>query len=243
MLTMLFLPIAAVAAGLISFSSPCCLPLLPGYLSYIGALPVADLDRRAARRMSLRASLGFVAGFALVFTVLGVVSGLAGAALLRHLPTIVRVAGVGIIVLGLSTAGVLRVPILNREKRLDLARVPRGPAWAFPLGMAFAAGWTPCIGPILATILATAAATRTAGWGAVLLLCYSAGLGVPFIALALGFARGRGSLDVLRRHGRRVELLSGALLVAVGLAFVSGAWERLFIPLQRTFARLGWPPV
>src|SRR5437879_5958774 len=160
------LPLAAVVAGLISFSSPCCLPLIPGYLSYVSALPVSDLGRREARAVALRASLLFVAGFSLVFTLLGVASGLLGSVLLRQLPTVVRVAGLGIIVLGLVTMGALRIPVLYREKRLDLARVPHGPGWALPMGMAFAAGWTPCIGPILATILATAAATRTAAWGA-----------------------------------------------------------------------------
>jgi len=234
---------AAFAAGLISFSSPCCLPLIPGYLSYVSALPVGDLGKAQARLVTLRAALLFSAGFTFVFTALGVASGLLGATLLRQLPTIVRISGFGIIGLGLVTMGVVRIPILSREKRLDLAKVPRGPAWAFPLGMAFAAGWTPCIGPILATILATAAATRTAWWGGVLLVAYSAGLAVPFIGLAVGYTHATRSLAFLRRHGRGIELAGGALLVVVGVAFVTGAWTHLFLPLQRDFARLGWPPV
>jgi len=234
---------AAFAAGLISFSSPCCLPLIPGYLSYVSALPVGDLGKAQARLVTLRAALLFSAGFTVVFTALGVASGLLGSTLLRQLPTIVRISGFGIIGLGLVTMGVVRIPILSRENRLDLAKVPRGPAWAFPLGMAFAAGWTPCIGPILATILATAAATRTAWWGGVLLVAYSAGLAVPFIGLAVGFTHAARSLAFLRRHGRGIELVGGALLVVVGVAFVTGAWTHLFLPLQRDFARLGWPPV
>lgn len=234
---------AAFAAGLISFSSPCCLPLIPGYLSYVSALPVGDLGKAQARLVTLRAALLFSAGFTVVFTALGVASGLLGSTLLRQLPTIVRISGFGIILLGLVTMGVVRIPILSREKRLDLAKVPRGPAWAFPLGMAFAAGWTPCIGPILATILATAAATRTAWWGGILLVAYSAGLAVPFIGLAVGFTHATRSLAFLRRHGRGIELAGGALLVVVGIAFVTGAWTHLFLPLQRDFARLGWPPV
>lgn len=236
-------PVLAAVAGLISFTSPCCLPLIPGYLSYVSALPLAKLGEREARGVALRASVLFVLGFTVVFTVLGVAIGLLGSLVVRNLPTIVRVAGVGIIVMGLAMAGVLRVPFLYRERRIDLARLPRGPRGAFPLGMAFAAGWTPCIGPVLATILATAAATGTAAWGGVLLAFYSLGLGVPFILLALGFSRARGSLSWLRRHSRAIEVAGGMMLVAVGILFVSGAWRTFFVPLQRSFARFGWPPI
>jgi cytochrome c-type biogenesis protein len=237
------LPFLAVLAGLLSFSSPCCLPLVPGYLSYVSALPVAELGQREARAVALRASLLFVAGFTMVFTALGVAAGLLGDILLRQLPTVVRIAGVGMVVLGLATTGVLRIPILYRERRIDLARLPRGPASAFPLGMAFAAGWVPCIGPILATILATAAATGTAAWGAVLLVLYSVGLGAPFVALALGFHHATRSLAFLRRNGRYIEVAGGLLLVAMGVLFVSGQWQQLFRPLQRWYAHFGWPPV
>lgn len=139
--------------------------------------------------------------------------------------------------------GVLRVPVLMREKRLDMARVPRGPAWAFPMGMAFAAGWAPCIGPVLAAILATAAATGTVAWGAALLVLYSLGLGLPFVLLALGFGRAQRSFDWVGRNGRRIEVAGGAVLVGVGVLFVSGRWTELFRPLQRWFAEVGWPPI
>ena len=237
------LPLVAVVAGIISFSSPCCLPLLPGYVSYVSALPVTGLSRRDARWVTVRASSVFVAGFTVVFAALGAASGIVGSWLLRNLDLIVQIAGVGIIVLGLATVGLLRAPFLLRERRMDLGRVPRGPAGAFPLGMAFAAGWTPCIGPVLATILTTAAASGTATWGAFLLVCYSIGLGLPFIALAVGFDRLRGSLGFLRRHGRQIEVIGGLLMVAVGFLFVTGRWQELFRPLQREFARLGWPPI
>lgn len=237
------LPVLATVAGAVSFTSPCCLPLVPGYLSYVSALPVADLGQREARAVAFRASVLFVAGFTFVFTALGVAAGLLGAAVTRNLPVIVRVAGVGIIVLGLAMAGVLRLPLLARERRIDLARLPRGARGAFPLGMAFAAGWTPCIGPVLATILATAAAAGTAAWGGVLLAFYSVGLGIPFVLLAVGMTRARGSLAWLRRHGRAIETMGGVLLIAVGVLFVSGAWRTLFLPLQRSFAELGWPPI
>ncbi|MFP5318205.1 MAG: cytochrome c biogenesis CcdA family protein [Acidimicrobiia bacterium] len=237
------LPLLAAVAGAVSFTSPCCLPLVPGYLSYMSALPVADLGRREARALAFRASVLFVAGFTLVFSALGVAVGLLGSVVTRNLPVIVRVAGVGIIVMGLAMAGLLRLPFLYREWRVDLARARRGPRGALGLGMAFAAGWTPCIGPVLATILTAAAAAGTAAWGGVLLICYSLGLGVPFVLLAVGFTRARGSLAWLRRHGRAVETTGGVLLVAVGVLFVSGAWRTFFVPLQRSFARWGWPPI
>ncbi len=185
----LVLPVLAVVAGVVSFTSPCCLPLIPGYLSYVSALRL------------------------------------------------------GMIALGLAMAGVLRIPFLSRERRFDLGRLPIGPKAAFPMGMAFAFGWAPCIGPVLSTILATAAATQTVAWGGALLALYSAGLGLPFIGLALGFRHLKGSLAWLRRHGRAIEILGGLLLVGVGTLFATGEWRRFFIPLQRQFVRLGWLPV
>ena len=237
------LPLVAVAAGVVSFTSPCTLPLIPGYLSYMSALPVSQLGSAEARSATLAASLRFVAGFSVVFIALGVSFGVVGTTLVRHLPAIVRVAGVLIAIMGLAMMGVLKVPLLYREKRFDLTRLPTGPKGAFGLGAAFAFGWTPCIGPVLATILTAAAATRTVVWGGVLLAFYSIGLGLPFIGLALGFHRARGSLDWLRRNGRRIEVVGGVLLVGVGVLFVSGAWQELFLPLQRRFAELGWPPI
>jgi cytochrome c-type biogenesis protein len=208
----------------------------------MSALPVSELGQREARAVTLRAAVLFVAGFTVVFTGLGVSFALAGS-LVRNKPVILQVAGVGIIVMGLATVGLLRLPFLYRERRFDLARVPRGPAAAFPFGMAFAFGWVPCIGPVLATIYATAAATRTAAWGAILLVLYSIGLGLPFIALAVAFQRLRGSLDWLRRNGRRLEMAGGVMMVAVGTLFVTGRWESVFSPLQTWFARFNWPPI
>jgi len=239
----LVLPFLAVAAGVVSFTSPCCLPLIPSYLSYVTALPVGELGTRQARAVTLRASLMFVAGFTVVFTALGASFAFIGSALLANIPLIVRVAGVGIILMGLGMLGLFKMPWLYREWRPALERGSRGSKGAFPLGMAFAAGWVPCIGPVLATILATAASTQTAPWGAVLLVLYSLGLGIPFVALGLGFQRMRGSLAWLQKHSRRVEQVAGTLLLGVGVLFVTGAWQTFFIPLQRAFSRLGWPPI
>ena len=236
-------PLLALVAGIISFTSPCALPLIPSYLSYISGLPITELDRAQVTPLVLRSSLAFVGGFTVVFTALGASSTLVGSLLLRHMPTILDVAGAFIIVLGFAMAGLLRVPFLARERRFDLSRVPKGPKGAFPLGMAFAFGWTPCIGPVLATVLALASATSTVAEGAVLLAVYSLGLGLPFLALAVGFSRARTSLGWLRQRGRAIEFCGGLLLVAVGVLFVTGAWKTLFIPLQLRFAHLGWPPL
>lgn len=237
------LPLFAVLAGILSFSSPCALPLIPSYLSYITGMPADEIHTASSRRLALRAALAFVVGFTAVFTALGASASLIGSVLIRHLPTILQVAGVFIIVMGLASMGLLRIPLLAREKRFRLSRIPQGPKGAFPLGMAFAFGWTPCIGPVLATILGIAGASGTVVTGAVLLALYSLGLGVPFILMAFGVARARSTLGWLRRHARTVELAGGTLLVAVGLLFVSGVWKTLFVPLQARFAQLGWPPL
>ena len=237
------LPFLAVMAGMVSFSSPCCLPLVPGYLSFVSALPVAELDAREARSTVLRAALAFVAGFTIVFTILGASFAVVGSVVLRNVDVLTRMAGVGIIVLGLVNMSLLRVGFLSRERRFDMARVSRGPRSAVFVGMAFAFGWAPCIGPVLATILTAAAATQTVAWGGVLLALYSVGLGIPFVALALGMHRAKGSLSWLRNHAIGIERAGGLVMVMVGLLFVTGRWRALFLPLQRYFARFGWPPI
>ena len=239
MTTLLMAPLA-VTAGALSFTSPCCLPLLPGYLAYMTALPDGTVS---GRRLRLRAAALFVAGFSTVFTALGVAVGLAGASAARHIPELGRLAGVVLIIAGVLTTGLLRTPLfLQRERRPGLTRAPRGPAGAFALGAAFAAGWSPCIGPVLASILAVSARAQTAGWGALLLLLYSLGLGVPFLVLAASADRSRW-LSALRRRSALVERAGGVLLAAVGLLLVTGTWERLLQPLQRALAQMEWPPV
>lgn len=229
----------AVTAGALSFTSPCCLPLLPGYLAYMTALPGGEA---AGRRVRVRAAAGFVAGFSVVFTTLGVAVSLTGATVARHLPQVGRVAGVVLIVAGILMAGVLRPALLQRELRPGLHRARRGPRGAFFLGAAFAGGWSPCIGPVLASILAVSASAPTAVWGGALLLLYSLGLGIPFMLLAAG-ADGARWVPALRRHTIALERAGGALLAAVGVLLVSGTWERLLQPLQRSLAGVSWPPV
>lgn len=239
-MTALLMAPLAVTAGALSFSSPCCLPLLPGYLAYMTALPDgADVGRR----LRLRAAAMFVAGFSTVFTTLGVAVGLAGASVARHVPDLGRLSGVVLIAAGVITAGLLRpAAFLQHERRPGLARARRGPRGAFLLGAAFAAGWSPCIGPVLASILTVSARAQTAGWGAALLMLYSIGLGVPFLLLAAGTER-PGWLPLLRRHSVALERGGGALLVVVGVLLVTGMWERLLQPVQRTLSQMQWPPV
>lgn len=229
----------ALLAGILSITSPCCLPLVPGYLSYISGVSGGQADRK---RIMGSAAL-FVAGFGLVFTALGVTASLLGQFLLGALPLLLKIAGAFVLVMGLAMLGVLRLPYLWSEKRLDMRRVRSGPAGAFPLGMAFAFGWTPCIGPILGAILAYAAATQTVSTGAALLAVYSLGMGIPFLLMAFAYSRAGGMFRFLQRHARRIEVAGGGLLVAMGLLLLTGYWTRLFAPLIGIFSDNNWPPI
>ena len=233
----------AFVAGVISFSSPCCLPLMPGYVSYVSSVAADAPIATSVRSRVVAAALLFVLGFALVFTALGATAALAGGVLLRNREVLIRLAGGFVIIMGLATIGLLRIPLLYREARFDLRRVRPGPAGALPLGMAFAVGWTPCIGPVLAGILTAAASVADARLGATLLFAYSLGLGLPFLLLALGIGRDGGANTWLRRHGRGIELVGGGLLLLMGTLMITGAWLRLFSPVLRLFSRTGWPPI
>jgi cytochrome c-type biogenesis protein len=237
-------PVAlALVAGVVSFTSPRCLPLMPGYVAYVSGVAADGDGSVLVRRRVLGAALLFVVGFATVFTLLGAGASVAGSFLLRNRLVIEKVAGAFVIAMGLVTMGVLRIPFLSREARLDLRRIRTGPLGAVPLGMAFAIGWTPCIGPVLAGILTAAATTRTAWTGAGLLFVYSLGLGIPFLLLAWGQARATRAFGWFRRHGRAIERVGGGVLLLMGVLMIAGQWTRLFIPLIRWFARSGWPPI
>ncbi len=240
----------AVVAGVVSFTSPCCLPLLPGYLSYITGLtePIAagTTDVAVRTRNRRRALLGaglFVTGFTVVFTALGVTASALGLLLARNLPAINLVGGAFIVLMGLTMVGVVRVPLLQRRFALDPSRFRRGPASAVPLGAAFAFGWTPCVGPVLSAILATAATTTTLARGGLLLAAYSLGLSIPFVLLAVGLVNGRRRPEWLARNSRRIEVAGGLLLVAMGVAIATGSWTQLMSRLLAVYARIGWPPI
>lgn len=226
----LAVPVALVA-GLVSFFSPCVIPLLPGYLSYATGLGGADLEHARRGRM-LAGSVLFVLGFSLVFVALGTLSGALGAWLITWQRQITVVLGVLTIVLGLAFAGLL--PWLQRDWRIH--RVPAvGLAAAPLLGLLFGLGWTPCIGPTLGVITTLSINEATAGRGALLSGVYALGLGLPFIVAALAYRRALGAFAWVRRHQRWVTRAGGLMLVVVGLLLVSGLWAELVTWLQLQF--------
>jgi len=217
--------LAAVLAGLVSFVSPCVLPIVPGYLSFISGVNLARLKEEEAppgltRRVALT-SLAFVLGFSTVFVGLGAAATVVGALLQENKRALGVVGGLVVIVLGLHMAGAIRIPWLLAEKRASVKEKPLGLLGAYVVGLAFAFGWTPCIGPILGAILLYASQQETVGHGVLLLAAYSAGLGIPFLLSALaidGFFRAFGRL---RGAMRPIEVGAGVLLVGVGLLLVT----------------------
>jgi cytochrome c-type biogenesis protein len=227
--------LVAAAAGFVSFASPCVLPLVPGYLSYMSGVSGQDVERRgnrAAGRVVAGAAL-FVLGFSLVFVALGAALGAVTSWLVLNRGLVTRIAGVLVIVMGLFLAGVVKPGFLYRERRLRPDKVPGGLAGALPLGMVFGLGWTPCIGPTLGAVLGLATiGGGGARRGAVLLFAYSLGLGVPFLIAALGFRRALGRFPALRARFRWFELAGGGMLVVIGLLLVTGLWDSLLTQLR-----------
>ena len=217
----------AVLAGLVSFASPCVLPLVPGYLGYVTGLEDGDLEQRRRVRMLAGAGL-FVAGFTAVFVLLGYLAGSAGEALYRHQRGLTQVLGVVTILLGLIFAGVLGrlLPGLGRSRPLAV-RPAAGLVGAPLLGMVFALGWTPCVGPTLGAIL-TLGMTRP-DRGMLLATCYCVGLGLPFLAAALAYRQAMASFGVLRRHRVAITRFGGGLLVLIGVLLVTGLWTDLMV--------------
>lgn len=212
--------LVAMLAGLLSFLSPCVLPLFPSYLSFIAGMSFEELQAGATdartRRSILGNSLAFVLGFTLVFVALGAGATVAGQLLFRYQGLLRTIGGAVVIAMGLSIAGWLRLPFLMREWRLTPTRRPAGYAGAFLVGIAFAAGWTPCIGPILGAILTMAAVAESAGTGVLLLVAYSLGLAVPFLACALAIRRFVSLFDRSKRWLPLVRTISGLVLIALG---------------------------
>lgn len=225
---LLALPVALLA-GLVSFFSPCVLPLVPGYLSYVTGVSGTDLAEARRGRMAAGASL-FVLGFTAVFVSYGTLFGNFGMTLEEHKETISRVLGAFTIVLGLAFMGLLG-GFTQREFRFHV-RPTMGLAGAPVLGVLFGIGWTPCIGPTLGAVNALAFNEASAGRGALLTIAYCIGLGVPFILAAVAFRRALGAFGWVKQHYQWVMRIGGSMLVAVGALLVTGVWDRLIAGLQ-----------
>ena len=231
----------AFAGGMLSFLSPCVLPLVPGYLSLMSGVSVTDLATAHGGdvRRLLRSTLLFVAGFTVVFPALGAGASAVGQTLLRHQQGLNQVAGVLTIVMGLFIAGVVAPAAMQRERRFHVLPESLG-VFAPPLmGMAFAFGWTPCIGPILSVVLSTAATQSTQGRGIGLLVAYSIGLGVPFVAAGIAFGRLTGVFAWVKRHFRIINLVSGAFLVVFGVLLLTNHLGQVSGAIQRFMEDIG----
>lgn len=234
----------AFGAGLLSFFSPCVVPIVPGYLSLVSgvAIGATPASGRQTERVVVASTL-FVLGFTVVFVALGAAAGLFGGLLLGGRPLFTQVAGALMILMGLLVVGLVRIPLLARDYRVHFVDRAYGPLGVVLIGMAFAIGWTPCIGPILASILLYAGTAETAQLGALLLLVYSLGLGIPFVGSAIILSRAVNGLAWVRHHLPTLNAISGTILVLIGclflfnqaylLAYLSAASQRLLDPLLR----------
>jgi cytochrome c-type biogenesis protein len=234
--------LAALIAGLVSFLSPCVLPLVPPYLVFLAGTSLEqfagkEVEQRV-KRETVTAAVLFVLGFSTVFVALGASASAIGSLIRAYSGPLATVAGIAIIIMGLHFLGVTRIALLHRQKRLDVAK-PVGLWGAYLIGLAFAFGWTPCIGPILAAILAVAASEQTVTKGASLLAVYSLGLGIPFVIAAFAIEPFAVFLSRFRNYLHRVEQVMGALLVLTGIAYLTGSINQFSVWLLETFPVLG----
>ena len=231
--------LTSFAFGLLSFASPCVLPIVPGYLSFISGVSFDELqnsdNRAAVRRRILANSILFIVGFSVVFIALGASATAVGQFLHEQINIISKIAGVVIIVFGLHMVGVFKIPFLNYEKRIQTSSKPLGILGSFVVGLAFAFGWTPCIGPILATILAIASQQDTVGKGMILLTSYSLGLGIPFFLTGLSLTAFFNFFTKIKRHLHKIEVTGGVLLVAVGILIMTNYLTLISAYLSKLF--------
>lgn len=230
------MPGLAVLAGLLSFTSPCTLPLVPGYLGYMSGV-------RSSRGRTAGSAALFVLGFALVFTALGAAASELGSLIFAHKLLLTRLAGIVIIAFGVMVLGLVRFSWTEREARPLLARVRPGPRGSLLLGVAFALGWTPCIGPMLGSILTLAASRTTLQGGVLLLLLYSLGLGLPFLGAAIFLDRFTGAARWVSARAQALNAVGGLLLIAMGILVLSGSLNSLLAPATDLYARSHWPPI
>lgn len=236
--------IGALVAGVISFLSPCVLPLVPPYLCFLGGTTFDQLSGEGdvppdVYRQVVFAAIAFVLGFTTVFVMLGATATAAGQLIASNIDLLSKIAGGAIILVGLHFLGILKIPFLYREFRSHSVSAPAGLIGAYLVGLAFAFGWTPCIGPVLAAILMVAATEDAVTQGISLLFIYSMGLGIPFILAALAFGPFMGFLTRFRKHLGRVEKVMGGLLVLTGLMFITGSMNTIAFWILETFPSLG----
>lgn len=213
----------AFTAGIISFISPCVLPLIPGYLSFISGVSVDELGEASgqAKAKVLIATILFIAGFSIVFVALGASAGLAGGWLIQYRSILIKFAGVLIILFGLFTMDIIKVPQLYNTKRFNVSKRKFGVWSALPLGMSFGFAWTPCVGPILASIYAVAITSQDTGRAVVLLGLYALGLGIPFLLTAVFFNAALGAFKWIKKNYRAINIVSGLMLIIMGLLVLS----------------------
>ena len=234
--------LVAVLAGLLSFLSPCVLPIVPPYLAYMGGISMGDMRADvSARRKIMLPALFFVLGLSSVFLMLGFTASAMGLFLLKNQELFAQISGVVVIIFGLHFLGVFRIPILDREARMDAGDRGGSALGAYVLGLAFAFGWTPCIGPQLGAILSLAAQEASVARGTALLGAYAVGLGVPFLLAAVFIERSMGLMTRIKPHMKMIERCMGVLLLIVGFALVTGAFSDFAFWLLETFDALGLP--
>ena len=234
----------ALGAGILSFLSPCVLPLVPPYLCFLGGVTIDQVTDEESNtdgitRKVFITAVFFVLGLATVFIALGATASALGQLVADHLDTLSMIAGGIIIILGLHFIGLIRIPILYREARFNAASKPATLFGAYIIGLAFAFGWTPCVGPVLAAILFVASSDDSIWYGTSLLAVYAAGLGIPFLLAALAIKPFMGFMVRFRRHMQTVEKVIGVLLIITGLMFVTGTFSTLSYWLLETLPALG----
>jgi len=232
--------IVALLAGVISFLSPCVLPIVPPYLAYMGGISMAEMtDKKISNKPAVIAAIFFALGLSTVFIFLGFAASAFGQVFLQYQEVMGRIAGGVIIIFGLHFLGVFTLPFLHRDMRLDAGDRGGSAFGAYVLGLAFAFGWTPCIGPILGTILSLAAQETSIARGTVLLATYAIGLGLPFIIAAVFINRAIGVMNRFKRHMGTVEKIMGGMLVLVGVMLITGAFSSFSYWLLEMFPVLG----
>ena len=221
----------AFSAGFLSFISPCVLPLVPSYITYITGVSFKDMADAAARArlrwVTIAHSLLFISGFSVVFILMGASASFLGGLLSEYQFWIEKVGGILIIILGIQFTGLITLPFLQVEKRFELGKKPLGYLGSFLVGLIFAAGWTPCIGPILSTILLYASTTKSFSTGIVLLTAYSIGLGVPFFVSSLAFNSFLSAFNRIKKYMRVVTIVSGCFMIAIGILFLTDLFRSI----------------